>query len=248
MKIPKIIHYCWFGGNKKPADIEKCIESWKRYLPDWKIIEWTEDNYDVHKYQYTSDAYRLKKWAFVSDMARLDILYQYGGVYLDVDVEFIKDLPENYLNYDGFCGFEHTATIAPGLIFGIKKEHPFLKEVLDSYSNEHFELHSDGIYITINTRITEMLLQRGLKKNNKFQIVDGIAVFPSEYFCGYDTDVREPNITEKTICWHHYLGSWSQPTIKMKCQNVLKKAIGVKNYRSVLNIIRMIRKGQRCKL
>ena len=204
--IPKMIHYCWFGRGKKPEDIENCIESWKKYLPDWELIEWNEDNYDVNAHQYTKEAYVSKKWAFVSDMARLDVLYEYGGVYLDVDVEFIKPLPSKCLEYEGFCGFEHTSTIAPGLIFGVEEKNSLIKEVLDSYEGEHFEVHNDGVYKTINARITEILTKSGLEKNNEFQIVRGFAVYPSEYFCGYDTDVREPAITEKTICWHHYLG------------------------------------------
>lgn len=240
--IPKIIHYCWFGGNEKPREITDCIESWKRFLPDWRIIEWTEDNYDVYKYRYTADAYKLKKWAFVSDMARLDVLYRYGGIYLDVDVEFLKPLPEEYLEYDGFCGFEHTATIAPGLIFGIKKEHPFIKEILDSYANECFRIQNDGIYKTINTRITEMMVEKGLVKNNEYQVVDGIAVFPCEYFCGYDTDIREPEITEKTICWHRYLGSWNKKLFKTRVQGVLKSVIGKKLYKKLVLLKRKLKK------
>lgn len=239
--IPKTIHYCWFGRGEKPEDIKNCIQSWKKYLSDWEMIEWNEDNYDINAHQYTKEAYEAKKWAFVSDLARLDILYQYGGVYLDVDVEFIKPLPSECLEYEGFCGFEHTATIAPGLIFGVEKENTLIKEVLDSYEGEHFEIHNDGIYKTINARITETLVKAGLKKNNEFQIVRGFAVYPSEVFCGYDTDVREPEITDNTICWHHYLGSWSHPSLKMKCQNLLKSVIGVNNYRKILYFVRRIR-------
>lgn len=89
MAIPKIIHYCWFGGNILPDKVQKCIESWKRYCPDYKIICWNESNYDVNKIRYTKEAYKEKKWAFVSDYARLDIIYENGGIYLDTDVELI---------------------------------------------------------------------------------------------------------------------------------------------------------------
>lgn len=236
--IPKIIHYCWFGRNEKSQEIMDCIDSWRKFLPGWEIKEWNEDNFDISKYSYACDAYALRKWAFVSDIVRLDVLYEYGGIYLDVDVEFVKTIPEEYLNYIGFCGFEYTSTIAPGLIFGIQPKQKFIKNVLDSYQNEHFEINNKGIYKTINMRITSMLEEEGLQKNNKMQNINGIVVFPSEYFCGYDTDIREPLITEKTICWHHYLGSWSKPTLKMKCQNLLKKIIGKANYRRLLNLKR----------
>lgn len=236
--IPKKIHYCWFGYGDKPQEVKDCIHSWRKYLPEWQIQEWNEQNYDITKHPYMKEAYEAKKWAYVSDMARLDILYNQGGVYLDVDVEFVKPLPLEYLKYEGFCGFEHTTTVAPGLIFGIEPGHPFLKRVLDSYAGEHFQVHKNGIYTTINMRITEILKEYGLVKKDEFQNVGGIRVFPSEFFCGYDTDVREPAITDNTICWHHYLGSWSHPSWKMRCQNYLKKIIGVKNYRRILMLVR----------
>lgn len=236
--IPKMIHYCWFGGNEKPDEVKRCIASWKRFLPDWEIHEWNEHNYDVNRYLYTKQAYALQKWAFVSDMARVEILYRYGGIYLDVDVEFVKTLPEEYLSYDGICGFEHTDTIAPGLLFGITKEHPFMKQLLDEYKEEEFCIHNRGNYKTINMRITGVLEQKGLQRNNQFQLIDGIKVFPAEYFCGYDTDVREPLITSNTICWHHYMGSWQKKSVKVILQNILKKCIGVKNYRRLLLIKR----------
>jgi len=221
--IPQIIHYCWFGNTPKSDEIIRCIESWKKFMPNWKILEWNEQNFDINKYTYTQEAYKLKKWAFVSDIARLDILYQYGGIYLDIDVEFIKSLPEYFLECSGICGFEYTNTIAPGLILGVEKGNEFIKKILDSYINEHFYINKRGWYKTINTRITEQFEMDGLKKNNQLQIIDGFHIYPSEYFCGYNTDIREPEITENTICWHHYLGSWSKPSIKMRFQNILTK-------------------------
>ena len=144
-KIPQIIHYCWFGHNKKSGEIIACIESWKKYFPDWDIIEWNESNYDVTKVPYMEDAYQLKKWAFVSDYARLDILYQYGGIYLDVDVEFIKPLPYEYPQLDGFCGFEGSMEVNPGLIFGIKPKCELLRLVMESYQNEHFTYQKNAL-------------------------------------------------------------------------------------------------------
>ena len=239
--IPHIIHYCWFGRNKMPQVAVDCISTWRKYFPGWEIQEWNEDNYDLSGIPYIADAYRLKKWAFVSDFVRLDILYRYGGIYLDIDVEFIKPLPSTYLDFTGFMGFEYTNVIAPGLIFGVEKENPFVKKILDSYEGERFYYNSNGIYKTINMRITDALSEDGLVKNGQQQVVDGFHIFPAEYFCGYNTDIREPEITENTICWHHYLGSWSNPSLKMKLQNSLKRIIGVDKYKKVLNCVRKMR-------
>ena len=240
-KIPKLIHYCWFGYSEKPQLVLDCIETWKKHLPGWKIIEWNESNFDINKYQYVQDAYKYKKWAFVSDVARLDILYRFGGVYLDVDVEFIKELPDEYLDYEGFLGFEYTHYVAPGLIFGVKKNNKFIKELLNSYQFEHFQFNKEGVYETINLRLTKKLQKNGLNNNGKCQVVCGFHIFPSEYFCGYNTDLHEPEITINTICWHHYLGSWSKPTLKSKFQNFLKVIIGKNKYKKLLHMKRRLR-------
>ena len=239
--IPKIIHYCWFGKNEKSKIINECIESWRKYLPDWELIEWNEDNYDVNVNMYVKGAYALKKWAYVSDYVRLDVLYKYGGIYLDVDVEFIKELPNDLLYQKCFCGFEYTSMIAPGLIWGTEKENEFIKNILDSYENEEFVFNEKGRNKTINVRITNALEKEGLIKNNQYQKIGDIAVYPSEYFCGYNTDIGEPEITEKTICWHHYIGSWSSPTFKSRIQNLLKKILGVNNYKKLFYFIRKVR-------
>src|SRR5215510_15199585 len=112
--IPKIIHYCWFGGNPLSELALKCIASWKKYFPNYEIKEWNESNYDVHKIPYTSEAYNAKKYAFVSDYARFDILYQYGGIYFDVDVEVIKQFGD-ILNDTGFMGMETLSGCNAGL-------------------------------------------------------------------------------------------------------------------------------------
>ena len=117
-RIPKIIHYCWFGNNPKPEIVYKCIESWKKYFPDYEIVEWNEKNYDVNKELYMQEAYSCKKWAFVSDYARFDVLYQYGGIYFDTDVEVLKKFPQEILCNQAFTGIESTKIISPGLVFG----------------------------------------------------------------------------------------------------------------------------------
>ena len=121
-KIPKIIHYCWFGGNPLPDAAKKCIETWKKYCPDYEIVEWNESNFDVNCCDYVKEAYEAKKWAFVSDVARLLIVYKLGGVYLDTDVEILENSPfEKYLDYENIMAFENARSIATGLVFGGEK-------------------------------------------------------------------------------------------------------------------------------
>lgn len=233
-RIPHIIHYCWFGKKPKPQLVIDCIETWKAFFPNWEIKEWNEDNYDVRKIPYIQEAYDAKKWAFVADYARFDVLYEYGGIYLDTDVEFVKPLPKELLKLKGFTGFECTGIVAPGLIFAVEKKFPILKEIINQYQTEHFEVRTDGIYKTVNLHVTEILQQKGLKTNNTLQEVAELTIFPSEYFCGYDTDIHEPDITEKTICWHHYFASWSKEPVKTKIQKIVKKVLGKNNYKKLL--------------
>lgn len=239
--IPHIIHYFWFGGAPKPEVVIKCIDSWKEYFPDWEIKEWNEANYDIKQNKYMVDAYSLKKYAFVSDYARFDILYKHGGIYVDVDVEFIKRIPEELLQLNCFTGFQGTGEVSPGLIFAVEPNHWLCKEILDSYNNERFIYNEKGIYKTINMRTSEILEKYGLLKQNEYQKVKDIHIFPSEYFCGYDTDIREPIITNNTICWHHYLGSWGQKNIKRKLQDILKKVIGKESYKRLILLKRKIK-------
>lgn len=118
--IPKKIHYCWFGRNPLPELAVRCIESWKKYCPDYEIIEWNEDNYDINKISYVKEAYQARKWAFVTDYVRLDVVNQYGGIYLDTDVELLKSL-DPLLKYKSFFGMEEGKFIATGLGFGAEK-------------------------------------------------------------------------------------------------------------------------------
>lgn len=128
--IPKKIHYCWFGQNEIPDEYQRCIESWKKFCPDYEIIRWDESNYNIYKCQYMNEAYKEKKWGFVSDFARLDIVYKHGGIYLDTDVELIKSYDE-LLYQPAFCGIEASRKIAIGLGFGAIKKHPVIKGLLD---------------------------------------------------------------------------------------------------------------------
>lgn len=206
--IPKVIHYCWFGGNPKPPIIEKCIKSWKKYCPDYEIIEWNEKNFNVNCCDYVKEAYEAKKWAFVSDFARLKIVYDNGGIYLDTDVELIKPL-ENFLKYDSFFGFEDTQHINTGLGFGSVKHNPVLEVMLDDYLELHF-WKPDGTYNTTPCPQTNTLSLNkiGIKTDNTFQIIDNNAFFPSDFFNPIDYRTMKKNVTQNTVSIHWFNASW----------------------------------------
>lgn len=208
MSIPKKIHYCWFGKNPLPKAVLKCIESWKRYCPDYEIIQWNESNFNVHEIQYTSEAYANQKWAFVSDYARLKVIYENGGIYLDTDVELIQSL-DSLLEYEGFLGFQNKETVATGLGFGAIAGHSVLQAMLEDYHGLSF-LRADGsMDITpCPDRNTKCLERLGLDVNGTRQELQGIQIFPSEYFSPMDWRTGKINTTANTYSIHHYEASW----------------------------------------
>lgn len=240
--IPKIIHYFWFGNKPKPQLILDCIESWRRFFPDWEIKEWNEHNYDINKCDYIREAYNLKKWAFVSDYARCDILYQYGGVYFDTDVEVLKEFPDYLWKTIAFCGVESTGTVNPGLVFCCPPKFWLMGDMLDSYNKSHFTFDRDiNKVITINKRVTEILIEKGYKIKDSYQCIEGLAIYPCEYFCAFDQMIREPNITNNTITYHHYASSWSNHKFKNYVINISKKYLGIEKYRRILFLKRKFR-------
>ncbi|MBR4323223.1 glycosyltransferase [Treponema sp.] len=206
--IPKIIHYCWFGGNPLPEIAKKSIDSWKKFLPDYEIREWNESNYDVKKNTYIKQAYEAKKYAFVSDYARFDILYQYGGIYFDTDVEVIKSL-DKLLENGSFLALEAPGAINAGLGMASPAETEIFKEILDLYSNELF-IKEDGSYNykTVVTRVSELFKKYGLDSRNEMQSIRGVTIYPTEYFSPKDISTGIIKITGKTYTIHHYDGSW----------------------------------------
>ena len=205
--IPKKIHYCWFGKNPLPEMAKNCIASWKKYCPDYEIIEWNEENFDVNCCAYSAEAYASKKWAFVSDVARLYALVTEGGIYMDTDVEVLKPL-DDVLCYEAISGFECYDRIPTGLM-ACEKDHPFFRELLNEYDTAHF-IKSDGeMDLTTNvTRITNACLKHGLVLNNTLQTVNGFTLFPSDYFCPKDFETKVLTITDNTYTIHHFDGSW----------------------------------------
>ena len=204
--IPKIIHYCWFGGNPLPDFANKCINSWKKYFPDYEIKEWNESNFDLSCCDYVKEAYAQKKWAFVSDYARFWILYNYGGLYFDTDVEIIRDM-SNIINQGAFMGCETVDKCAPGLGLGANPGLDFYKEILDLYNQIHFN-REDGKLPTVVDYTTSILVKHGWKGVNKITLVDNIYIYPPEYFCPYSYTTGEWNITGNTVSIHHYAATW----------------------------------------
>lgn len=207
--IPKVIHYCWFGMNPLPVEVEHCIDSWRKFCPDYQIIQWNENNYDIHKWKFTEEAYQHKKWAFVSDVARLDIIYQYGGFYLDTDVELVKSL-DPLLTENAFMGFEYGRGVATGLGFGACKGNEIILGNLMQYQNMSF-VNSDGsLNLTPCPTVTTAYLEtKGLIRRDVFQNLGEIKIYPSEYFCPRICSDGSAVLTENTISIHRFAGTWT---------------------------------------
>lgn len=206
--IPKKIHYCWFGKNPKPDIVTKCLKSWKKYMPEYEIIEWNEDNYDINKCAYIKEAYKAGKWAFVSDYVRFDVLNSMGGIYFDTDVELLRRIPEDVLNNTAFTGMESAGKVSPGLVFASIPHHPFLEEILKVYEQSEFVQSGKRKYKTVNEVTTEILEKKGFIQNQKYQKIYDIAIYPSDFFCGYNQDLQEFDIKPSTISVHHYVSDF----------------------------------------
>ena len=208
MAIPKIIHYCWFGGNPKPKLAEKCIKSWKKYCPDYEIVEWNEDNFDLSATpNYVRQAMAAGRWAFVTDYVRLRALTEQGGVYMDTDVELVRPL-DPYLKHQAFAGFEHPERVQTGLL-ACEKEFPLFQEFLHHYDNISFLLPDGTADTTTNVQVlTDLCLSKGLVLNDRLQTVAGLTIYPKEIFCPVDFDTKVLQKTRKTVAIHWFSGSW----------------------------------------
>lgn len=206
--IPKIIHYCWFGGKDKPPLAEKCMKSWRKFCPDYEIREWNEQNFDIDSAPlYVRQAYEAKRWAFVTDYVRLVALTQVGGIYLDTDVEIIKPLTP-FLSHEAFAGFEHVDRVQTGLL-ACHKQFPLFLDFLHFYDTASFVKSDGNVNITTNVEIlTQLCKQRGMVCDNTFQTIDGLAIYPKEVFCPVDFDTMKLKKTRKTVIIHWFSGSW----------------------------------------
>lgn len=180
--IPKTIHYCWFGRQPVPPLLTKCIESWKQHLPEYELVLWNEDRFDIsHANLFVQQAYNSGKYAFVSDYVRMYALYHYGGIYLDTDVEVVKSF-DDLLDYDVFFGFENQKMIGSGLGCGAKPKHWFIQEIMNEYEQTEF-IKKDGTFDLTPCPIRETKLAevRGLRLNDRTQIIDGVAFLSSRF-------------------------------------------------------------------
>ena len=232
--IPKIIHYCWFGKNPKPEIIKNYIKSWKKFFPEYRIIEWNEDNFDIDKTcAYVKQAYESKKYAFVSDYVRLYVLFKMGGIYFDTDIE-AKDNIERYLSgKKAVFGFEDDYYVMTGFMSAVPNLECF-NELIQIYNEKSFILPS-GKYDTLPNPVvvTKVLKKYGLIPNGKQQTFnDKFEIYPYEYFSGYNVEYQRINITKNTCLVHHCIGTWQTPKDKIKpfLKSLLLKTIGKNNF------------------
>ena len=241
--IPRTIHYCWFGGNPLPKRVKHCMESWKKYCPDYEIIRWDEHNFDVNYNQFTQDAYKDGKWAFVSDVARLYIIYHYGGIFLDTDVELIGPLDPFLTNY-AFMGTEPNGRVATGLGFGAEKEAAVIREMLEEYDRIPFNVSNPPDC----PRMTTAFLSRyGYSEKRQIQTIRDITVYPPEYFGTADWVTGRIRKTENSAAVHHYMASWTAMNWKYKKKlrklycSVLGEGRGMRAYSIFANAGKKIR-------
>ena len=228
MSIPKVIHYCWFGNGAMPKMAQKCIKSWKKHCPDYEIVCWNEDNFDLSQNRYVREAYEAKEWAFVSDYARLKIIYENGGIYLDTDVELLKPL-DKLLEHNGFMGFDEKGIVATGLGFGAEKGNDIVGAFLKDYDDLPFIL-PDGTpdRTPCPDRNTATLKRLGMDVQNTSQTFMGTVFLPEEYLCPMNYYTGKKKITKNTISIHHYAASWTSKVTKTT--TFVKRIVGVKMY------------------
>lgn len=236
--IPRVIHYCWFGGRPLPKDTEKCIASWKKYLPEYEIKRWDETNFDVNIIPYTREAYSVGKYAFVSDYARFWIIYNFGGIYFDTDVEVIAKM-EDIIGMGPFLGVEcqnaSQITVNPGLGFGAIAKMSAIKDIMATYECSHF-INTDGSlsYKNIVEITSEYLVASGMNNTNAVQKCVGFTIYPVDYFCPIEFETRKMVLTENTRTIHHFAESWVPRSTRIK--NAIGRVFGQNFLRGLVRI------------
>lgn len=239
--IPKIIHYCWFGGKKKNDEVKSCIDSWHSMCSDYEIIEWNETNFDINTVPYVKEAYQQKKWAFVSDYVRLYALEKYGGIYLDTDVEIIKSL-NSFLQNKTFFGAESKYSICTAVI-GAEKNASFVDELLTMYNGIHF-INQQDMDLTPNSQRIYKYLEKNYsyKCSEKVVNLDNCTIYPKDYFSPINCYTYKKEITVNTHCIHWFAGTWKNKNeifinkakaivtriIGEDCRNMLKMKLEAK--------------------
>ena len=217
--IPKVFHYCWFGGRQIPRRLQKCIDSWTRCMPDARVVKWDESNYDVNSIPYVAAAYRANKWAFVSDYARLDIVFREGGIYFDTDVELLKPL-DPLLDDRAFCARENREQVNSGLVIAAEAGNEVIRALRDAYLSYSFPSAPCTVLQT------ELLRGMGMVASDAIQRIDGLTIYPQEYFNAKD-DFGISHPTSKTFAVHHAEASWMplgwrlMKTARHVCENLM---------------------------
>lgn len=243
-KIPKIIHYCWFGKGEMPSLAIKCINSWKTHLSDYKLIRWSEDNFDINYNPFVKEAYDNNKFAFVCDYVRLYALYNYGGIYLDTDVEVIKAM-DPFLMHEAFIGFETQDRLSTGVI-GSVKENEIIGQFMDYYKDRHFVKKNGTFDMLTNVAIiTEYCVNLGIKTNNELQSHQGLTIYPKTYFSPLSWNTEKTDFSDETYTIHYFAASWQDSVGETKKKNSIitklissflkttKAIIGHENYRKL---------------
>lgn len=236
--IPKIIHYVWMGGAEKSELAIRCIESWKKYMPDYEIIEWNETNFDIDEFAYTKEAYRQKKWAFVSDAVRTYVLKEYGGVYFDTDVELFCEPQDIFAVGNVVLGYDNRFLLSTGVMATVP-HHIIFEQLWNKYTTEHF-VNSDE-ESTINTKLTFIVVDYLKKRRivNGNYLLNDVKILSREYFSNSDVNDDNP-----IFAIHHFAGSWKTKTqltffqyiifvVKFILLRVLSLVLGNKAYISI---------------
>ncbi len=213
--IPKIIHYCWFGRGEKPELAQKCIESWEKLCPDYTLMEWNEDNFDIGANRYVREAYEARKFAFVTDYVRLWAMYHHGGIYMDTDVMVLKPL-DPYLHHEAFSGFESKTKIPTG-IMASEKDNAVMGELLAFYDNVAF-IKEDGSHniVTNVETITAKFTEWGFVPNGEYQELHGMAFYPQNIFCPDHKRLNDAAYMQDTVTIHYFAGSWKSAKTKKR--------------------------------
>lgn len=234
--IPKLIHYCWFGPHPLPASAQRYLASWQEMLPDYQIKLWNEENYAYQSNAYASAAYAAGKYAFVADVCRIEVLCQYGGIYLDTDVQMLKSF-DPFLHHHCFTGFEQgmnpytrelTCNPQAG-VMGCEAGSALMQDIRQLYQTMHFDPQQP---VTINQLFKQLYQQHNIQLNNQQQLItDYVCVYPSDYFMAKNAYTHQLNITANTVCIHHYDGSWlndskSLNRLKRLLLSILQRTLG----------------------
>lgn len=234
--IPKVIHYCWFGGNTLPNDVKKCIESWKKYCPDYEIKEWNENNFDVYSHPFMKAAYEARAWAFVSDYARLKIIHDNGGIYLDTDVELLKNL-DFILQNDFYIGVQQVENLCnTGLGFGANINHFIVKRMLERYDSIDF-INENRKQLACPRLNTEVMKEFGYRYTDDIVHIDNSScILSPKYLDPISPGDSKDLLCSDSISIHHYSASWESKTGKYKRK--IMNIIGLKHINTIKRVLK----------